>query len=179
MRVGWLHSSVAPATARDAMVVIQGRSVRPPLALGQEHITKLIGCALRPPLPLAAPTAFAAAVMRSAAGLQSPFIASSISCTPARQTTICCAIREGNQPRVLCALHCMARSRRQGSVLADAKERGGFAWWSARTSTVDRARCAKSWALRFARVESALLWKYVWLDRSEETRSAPLKPLIT
>ena len=51
MRVGWLHSSVAPATARAAMVVIQRRSVRPPLALGQEHITKLIECA-----PSAAPS---------------------------------------------------------------------------------------------------------------------------
>lgn len=45
--------------------------------------------------------------------------------------------------RVPAALNGMARSRRQGSVLADDGGKWRFAWSSARTSTVDRAPFAK------------------------------------
>src|SRR5437870_10124352 len=113
---------------------------------GQEHVTKLIGCAsvrrsLWPHRPLSHPLLCDQPLVLNHLS-SSPHQMGENSCSITKP--IGCAIREGNQPCVLCALHCMARSRRQGSVLADGKKRGGFAWWSTRTSTVDRARCAKS-----------------------------------
>ncbi len=66
--------------------------------------------------------------------------------------------------RVPAALDCMARSRRQGSVLADDRSKRGFAWSAARTSTVDRAPFARGRASRKARAESALWFRRnLWL----------------